>query len=219
VPGEGEAIPTAHEARPMALSWDARPRQHCWDGLEEKVRARLLENAGNVIAWWASDEPGGRPSAIVFGERELCFATPQFAEDRPVYLVTGYLLDPASGRRSHVEHKPGPVVDRVRQSAAPGTRLVDIGLPDDARGVLGNLPPRVQDALQGPFAAGQRVENCSWYYEGDERDLGVFIVFLAGGSTVTLATGTKIIPPGHTDATAQWNLVCHQAAVIGRRGL
>jgi hypothetical protein len=216
---EGEAIPTAHEARPLAFSWDARLRQHCWDGLEEKVRARLLENAGNIIAWWAFDEPEGRPSAIVFGERELCFATPHFADDRSVYLISGYLLDSASARRRHVEHMPGPAVERVRHSAAHGTRLVDIGLPDDARAVLGNLPLQVQDALQGPFAAGQRVEDCRWYYEGDERHLSVFIVFLAGSSTVTLATGTKVIPQGHTDATAHWQLVCHQATVIGRRGL
>ncbi|MEU0521668.1 hypothetical protein [Streptosporangium sp. NPDC006007] len=74
-PGEGEAIPGIHEARRMALSWDTRLRRHYWDGIKEKVYARLLENVGNVIVWWASDEPGGHPSAIVFGERELCLAT------------------------------------------------------------------------------------------------------------------------------------------------
>lgn len=216
---ELEAVPTTHEARPIDMAWGARIRRPCWESLEDRVRTRLLQNAGTVIDWWASDGPDGRPSAVVLGERELCFADPVFIDDRPVYLVTGYMLDPASIRRFGGRPGPKPVDDPVRQVAPPGTRLVDIGLEDDVRGVLGNLPAHVQDALQAPFTSGRRVERYGWYGEGDERHLDVFVVFLAGPHAVTAATGALLHHSGHTGTTTQWTLTCHQAAVVGRRGL
>lgn len=232
---ESEAIPTTHRAGKMTFSRSRRLRDQCWAAIEERVKARLKEHVGEILEWWAYDDEevarenrDDRPAAVVFGPRGLCFATPAFDGERPVYVISGYLLDPVSARRFPIAHRPqhGPphrpgwaAKPEPAPQARPGTHLVDIGLPDEARELLGNLPARVQSLLQGPFTSGQRVDNCGWYYEGDERRLAVFTVFLAGDRDVTLVTGTSTVPPARTSAGAHWDLVCHQATVVGRRGM
>lgn len=139
-------------------------------------------------------------------------------------MITGYRIDPASIRRTEVVHRPSPHPEPPSARppalrAGPGVRPVDIGLSDEARGVLGNLPVRAQDALQTPFTVTRTVERCDWYYQGDERHLEVFVCYLASRRTVTVATGSMHIPPGHTARSAHWTLTCHQASVIGVRGL
>lgn len=138
-------------------------------------------------------------------------------------MITGYRLDPASIRRTEVVHRPGPGTEpppaRPARPSGSGVRLVDIGLSDEARGVLGNLPVRAQDALQLPFAATRTVERCDWYYQGDEQRLEVFVCCLASRHAVTVAAGSMHIPPGHTARSAHWTLTCYQASVTGLRGL
>lgn len=63
------------------------------------------------------------------------------------------------------------------------------------------------------------MENHGWYGEGDERTLSFFALYLAGAETVTMATGAKTVPPENPGASPEWDLTCHQARVIGRRGL
>ncbi|MBO3745898.1 hypothetical protein J5X84_07435 [Streptosporangiaceae bacterium NEAU-GS5] len=211
-----ENVPTRHEPRDLSLAWNSRLRQECWDAMEIKARARLTENAGTVVAWWAAtDQSETRPNAVVLGHRELCFAEPGLADDRPIYLITGYLLDSFRSVRLHDR----PETTREPSSRAPGVLRVDIGLGDAERGVIGNLPPRAQDALQGSFVSGRPVESCGWYYEGDEQRLDVFIIYLAGEHTVTAATGTMRTSRGRGGRDVRWDLHCHQARVIGRRGL
>jgi hypothetical protein len=69
-----------------------------------------------------------------------------------------------------------------------------------------------------PFAAGQRILRCHWAYEGFEHRLDMFMVCLAGPRDVTVATGTKIVPAGHSSATAHWSLTCYRASVVRRIG-
>lgn len=212
----GDEIPTRHEAGPITFAWGARLRDECWQALEPRVRDRLHQYAGEVICWWAADDTAaGRPSATVFGSRELCFATPSFNGDRPVYVISGYLLDPASSRTHRIPSGHGP---ETGLRSGENVREVDIGLPDEVRGMLGNLPPRAQTLLQGPFTGGRRVESHGWHYEGDERTLTFFALYLAGANSITLATGTKSVPPGNPGAPPEWDLTCHQARVIGHRG-
>ncbi|HEX6470637.1 MAG TPA: hypothetical protein VF069_16175 [Streptosporangiaceae bacterium] len=228
---DGEADPTRHPAGALAFAWDAPLRDECWAALPAGIRTRLMEYAGEIIDWWArgdrqpgadggpSTRPFANPSAAVLGRSGLSVAAPTPAGEDPGRAVSAYLLDPDSMRTRSIEHRPDPAADdpRAPASAAPVPQPVDIGLPDDARGVLGNLPPRAQAFLQGPFVTGQRVTDCGWHYEGDERRLDVFIAYLAGERDVAFVTGTQIIPPGHVAATAHWDLACYRATVIGRR--
>ncbi|GAA1802210.1 hypothetical protein [Actinomadura chokoriensis] len=212
----GDEIPTRHEAGPVTFAWGARLRDECWRALDPRVRDRLHQHAGEVICWWAADDPAvGRPSATVFGSRELCFATPSFDGERPVHLISGYLLDPASSRTYRID--PAQTSEAGLRSGE-NMHEVDIGLPEEVRGMLGNLPPRAQTLLQGPFTGGRHVESHGWHYEGDERTLNFFALYLAGAESITMATGTKSAPTRDPGGPAQWNLICRQARVIGHRG-
>ncbi|GAA2590219.1 hypothetical protein SMC26_20250 [Actinomadura fulvescens] len=207
----------------MGLSSGGPLRQDHWDTMGPAVRDRLLQRAGNVIEWWANEDdsdPDQRPYAVVFGDRGLYIAEPRLnTEHRPVYALSSYELDPASFRRMTVDHRPppphaaGPTAANDASPAGP-----DLGLSANARGVLGNLPPQAQELLQAPFLAGERVLRCDWYYEGHEHHLKMFMLYLAGPQSVTVANGTRIIPAGHTVATAHWNLECRRATVTRRTG-
>jgi hypothetical protein len=220
---DAETDPTRHRAGPLPFAWGARPRDECWAALDEPVRARLEAYAGEIIDRWAYDQDhqqgeGGRVAGV-FGTQGLCTATRTNDEGGPRYVVSGYRLDPRSVLTRSIKHRPDPAarLRRAPAAAAPETQPIDIGLSDEVGGLLGNLPPRAQAFLQAPFVTGRRVADFGWYYEGDERRLDVFIIYLVGEHDVTFATGTKDLPPGHVAATAHWDLVCHQATVIGRQ--
>ncbi len=152
-----DEVPTRQEAGPITFTWGARLRDECWRALEPPVRDRLHQHAGEVICWWAADDSTtGRPTATVFGSRELCFATPSFDGERPVYVISGFLLDPALSRTYRINPGQGPETDL---RSGEDLDKVDIGLPDEVRGMLGNLPPRAQTFLQGPFTGGRHVQN------------------------------------------------------------
>jgi hypothetical protein len=184
-----------------------------------------VDLAGGIIEWYAhrdSSDPEGRPYAVVFGDRGLSIAEPRInTEHRPVYAISAYLLDPGSLRHVPVEHRPPPHVVTTPPGSAvasghPGVH--DLGLSPTSRGLLGNLPQRAQELLQAPFSSAQPVRRCLWSYEGVEHRLTMFMLCLAGSRDVTVATGTKVIPAGHNDATAHWSLTCYRASVARRIG-
>ncbi|WP_258572099.1 hypothetical protein [Actinomadura parmotrematis] len=217
-----------HAAGEMGLSTGEPLRDACWDMIGPRTRERLQDHAGALIDWYATGDPSsgdGRPYAVLFGDRGLSIAEPRLnTEHRPVYAVSAFLFEPGSLRHVPIDHRPPPVMARgpastAAPSSGPGASgRADIGLTAPARGVLGNLPPRAQELLQTPFLPGAKVLRCDWYYQGHAHRLSMFMLYLAGTRDVTVATGTKIVPAGHDDATAHWSLTCYRAAVARRIG-
>jgi hypothetical protein len=209
-----------HQAGDMRLG-SGKLRQECWENIGERTRTRTQEFAGRVIEWFASEgasSPDGRSYAVVFGEQGLAVAEPRInTEHRPVYAISAFLFDPASLRHVRVDHRPPPHTPTAPAAPAAGP-APDLGLRASARGLLGNLPPRAQELLQAPFVAGQRILRCDWAYEGFDHQLNMFMLYLAGPRDVTVATGTKVVPVGHTDATAHWSLTCYRVSVVRRIG-
>jgi hypothetical protein len=80
------------------------------------------------------------------------------------------------------------------------------------------MPPKAQQLLLDPFLAGEDVLRCNWYYEGNDDQLRMFAVVVAGPRTVTMATGSRYIPAGHSQTHAHWSLVCRRATVTRRTG-
>ncbi|WP_345438778.1 hypothetical protein [Actinoallomurus vinaceus] len=214
-----------HQAGEMGLDSGEKLRQECWEMIGGRTRERLTELAGGVIDWFArrdASSPDGRPYAVVFGDRGLTIAEPRInTEHRPVYAVSGFLFEPGSLRHVRVDHRPPPYAPGSGPALGSGPRPPAqqiAGLDSADRGLLGNLPPRAQELLQTPFTSGQGVLRCNWAYEGFEHHLNMFMVCLAGARDVTVASGTKVIPAGHTDATAHWSLTCYRASVARRMG-
>lgn len=219
-----------HAAADLDFS-GTRLRQECWDEIPEPVRDRLNELAGPVLYWWATPDGGHAdlaPKAYVFGERGLYRAEPRGdGGTPPVYWVSGFDIVGGSETVDDVEHTPVPGDGDADVEAAAGTRssaateseaadLPDIGLRPDVKGVLGNLPPRVQQLLQAPFATGLQVGHQEYFYQGYPHDLEIFAFVLAGDDDLVVVTGTKLIPDGHSEATAHWSLRVHRALVTAR---
>jgi hypothetical protein len=217
-----------HTAAELELGGN-RLRQECWDEMPARVRDRLNELAGPVVYWWAT--PDGRHAdmaakAFVFGERGLYLAEPRGdGGTPPVHWISGFDIVSGSVTVDDVEHNPAPAYGDAeagggtRSSAATepeASDVPDIGLSPDAKGVLGNLPPRAQQLLQAPFATGLQVRRQEYFYQGYPHDLEIFVFFLAGDDDLVIATGKKLIPDGHDDATAHWSLQVHRALVTAR---
>jgi hypothetical protein len=206
----------------MRLS-QGKLRQECWEMIGGRTRARLTELTGNLIDWFASADPSsadGRPYAVVFGDRGLSIAEPRInTGHRPVYALSAFEFVPASLRHVRVDHRPPP--HAAASTAAPGAPEAGAppGIGETARGLLGNLPSKAQELLQAPFTGDQDVIRCDWSYEGFEHHLNMFMFFLAGRRDVTVASGTKVVPAGHTPATAHWSLTCYRASVARRKGI
>lgn len=208
----------------MDLSVGAPLRDECWKMIGAPVRDRIRQRSGEIIEWWAGIPEGsdGRPIAVVVGRNAAVFAEPRRStEQRPVYVLAVYDLDFGSIREGPVEHRPARdsrlrLKPRPARTPAPQGPMVQ-GLTDSARGVLGNLPRRAQELLQAPFLADE-VLRCEWHYEGAEHRLDMFGIVLAGERELTLATGTKDVPSGHTETSAHWSLRCYRATVTGRSG-
>lgn len=211
----------------MGLSVGAPLRDDCWKMIGEPVRDRIRQRSGEIIEWWAGipDGSDGRPIAVVVGRNAAVFAEPRRStEQRPVYVLAVYDLDFGSIREGPVEHRPARD-SRLRlkpraaptpaPQASPSPQVQ--GLTASARGVLGNLPQRAQELLQAPFLTAE-VLRCEWHYEGSAHRLDMFGIVLAGERELTLATGTKDIPAGHTETSAHWSLRCYRAAVTRRSG-
>lgn len=220
----GGAAPL-HQAAEMGLNSGEKLRQECWEMIGGRTRERLMELAGGVIDWFARRDASsldGRPYAVVFGDRGLTIAEPRIStEHRPVYAISAFLFEPGSLRHVPVDHRPPPHAPMAGPALGSGPRppvAPVAGLDSADRGLLGNLPPRAQELLQTPFTSGQRVLRCNWAYEGFEHHLTMFMIYLAGARDVTVATGTKVIPAGHSDATAHWSLTCYRASVARRIG-
>jgi hypothetical protein len=193
--------------------------------MSPKIRGRLAELAGDVIEWFASQDPyarENRPRAVILGTRALCIAEPRIdATGRLVYELNRYEFVPSSHKTVPVEHRPGPsggVTPRApRVAAQPGAPLPqvgsELGLSLRETGQLGNLPPTAQELLQAPFSSKDPVRRCEYWYEGRSNRLDTYIFVLAGRHFVTAAVGTQQVPVGHSVARAHWNLTCHRLAV------
>jgi len=211
----------------MGLSVGAPLRDDCWKMIGAPVRDRIKQRSGEIIEWWAGipDGSDGRPIAVVVGRNAAVFAEPRLnTEQRPVYVLAVYDLDFGSIREGPVEHRPArdsrlrlkPRTGQTPAPQAPPSPPVQ-GLTASARGVLGNLPQRAQELLQAPFLTAE-VLRCEWHYEGSAHRLDMFGIVLAGERELTLATGTKDVPSGHTETSAHWSLRCYRATVTGRSG-
>lgn len=213
--------PPVHTPEEMTFDSNENRRQECWAMIGERTRRRLEELAGGTIDWLARRDASsldGRSYAVVFGDQGLSVAEPRInTEHRPVYAVSAFVFAPGTLRHIRVDHRPSPH-EPAPPLGAPGPAPADLGLDQDARGLIGNLPPQVQELLQAPFTSGQSVLRCGWYYEGHEHHLKTFMIYLAGPRDVTVATGSKVVPVGHTDATAHWALTCYRASVARRIG-
>ncbi|WP_131742090.1 hypothetical protein [Actinomadura roseirufa] len=211
-----------HRAGEMTLG-ESRLRQESWESIGARTRERLAELSGPAIEWFARTDVSsgdGRCYAVTFGEAGLSIAEPRVnTEHRPVYAISSFQFAPGSLRHMRVDHRPPPHASRPSATGAPGAASAPgLGLSPNALGILGNLPPRAQELLQTPFLAGQQILRNHWYYEGHDHRLNVFVFYLAGAKDVTFATGTKLVPAGHTDATAHWDLTCYRASVARRIG-
>jgi hypothetical protein len=191
--------------------------------MSAKIRGRLAELAGEVIEWFATQDPyarENRPRAVVLGTRALCIAEPRIdVTGRAVYELNRYEFVPGSHKVVPVEHRPGlrGGVTAPRVTPQPGATLPqpsgELGLSSRERGQLGNLPPTAQELLQAPFSSKDPVRRCEYWYQGRADRLDTYIFVLAGRHFVTAAVGTQQVPVGHTAANAHWNLTCHRLAV------
>jgi hypothetical protein len=222
------SAPGPYRPGEMGLDTGSPLRQECWDGLSPAVRQRLMARSGPVIDWWAGIDGAaqdGRARAVVFGHHGLCLAEPRInTQHRPVYALRTFVLEPTSLRHIAVDHRPPAGVGSLAAYSAASAGAApesgaDLGLSADGRGLVGNLPPKAQELLQAPFAAGRRVLRCEWHYEGSEHELSVFMIYLAGATDVTVATGTKVVPVGHDHYSAHWHLTCYRATVVRRVGV
>ena len=197
-------------------------RDDSWEAMSPKIRARLAEQAGDVIEWFASYDPyssENRPRAVLLGTRALCIAEPRIdATGRAVYELNRYEFVPSSHKTIPVEHRPGTgggVAPRVppRPHASLPRPKSELGLSSRETGQLGNLPPTAQELLQAPFSSEHPVRRCEYWYSGRANRLDIYMFVLAGRHFVTAAIGTQQVPVGHNVNNAHWNLICHRMAV------
>ncbi|MFD0900016.1 hypothetical protein [Actinomadura sediminis] len=214
----GRSASGVHRPGELSLAEGATRTDH-WAAIGVRTRQRLAELSGTAIEWFANTDASsgdGRGYAVTFGEAGLSIAEPRVnTEHRPVYAISSFLFAPGSLRHVPLEHRPAA---RAAGPSSPGAAPPDLGLSRRAREVLGNLPARAQELLQAPFVTGQSILRNDWYYEGFEHRLDVFVFYLAGAKDVTVATGSMIVPAGHSTATAHWTLTCYRASVARRIG-
>ncbi|KAB2370362.1 hypothetical protein [Actinomadura montaniterrae] len=211
----GSSFPL-HPPGDLTFDGGAASEDECWARLGRRVRGRLADAAGEPIESFAQEHrgDGGRPAAGILGERALAHAVPGLVLRRfPVHRVTVFRFVPGSLEAFGVIHRPAADAPPPPRPDAPPP---DLGLDADARGMLGNLPPRAQELLQGPFLDGSPPSSWYWTYRGDEEGLSKFVCYLANDETLTAATGTMAVPPGHVGLTAHWWLTCYRAAVEER---
>jgi len=218
----GASRPSTYQGSGLPLDDRYPTRDDSWAAMSEKIRGRLAEQAGDVIEWFAWQDPYSsekRPRAVVLGTRALCIAEPRSdVTGRGVYELNRYEFVPGSHKTVPVEHRPGRG-GGVATKVAPQPRAPlpkpksDLGLSSQETGQLGNLPPTAQELLQAPFSSKDRVRRCEYWYSGHANRLDVYIFVLAGRHFVTAAVGTQQVPVGHTVASAHWNLTCHRLAV------
>ena len=151
-PATGEPLPSGGHLPlrqgPLRADW--------WDRLPDSVAARMEELAGEPIEWWARQSsqarvgrssPRERPRAVLIGDIGVCFAEPRIdSQQRPVYTIDCYRLDPGSHRRAEVDSRPAKSdgSDRGRPSGSPPERGRERGraLGSDRDRSLGQSPDR-----------------------------------------------------------------------------
>jgi hypothetical protein len=211
-----------------ALTFDTTPDcDDCWRGLGVQLRDRLLALAGEVVLWWCRQSAEEtHADVVVLGKRALVMTESRAIVGadgrlRDVYVLPEYVLDPASFLRVDVTGFANPL-DRAPQRPHPGIMapppdVSDLGLDDDVKGMIGNLPARAQQLLQEPFIRDDRIEQSRYYYWGEAHELDMFSIVLAGRRSVTFATGSMRVPLGYRSDAAHWTLVCGRARVTSRR--
>jgi hypothetical protein len=207
-------------------------RAPSWNLLPAAVADRLEQLAGRRIEWWARPRGGTgtpRPLAVLLGTAGAVFADPGLTTAHAsAYAISCYVLDPGSLVRVRVVARPDPPAARSAPGAAGAVLPADrgpsahLGAPPgtDAAtaAVMASMPVRAVELLTAPFRDGAPVLRSGHHYEGTTDRLDVFGLVLAGARHVTFASGSRLVPLGHTEQTAHWALVCARADVVRRIG-
>ncbi|MFF5449356.1 hypothetical protein [Streptomyces sp. NPDC012888] len=213
-------VTQVHEPGHLPVEFGRPARHACWDMLPPDTRATLSAKAGRPLAWWAWQDHGGHPAALLIGEQGLCHVNAQLRNGVPEFRGERIRLEPGSlrertfGGRSAVA--PGGALAPGRATAT--VRQLD--LPAGARDVLGHFPFEVQDHLQQPFLAAAGPVTAEWYYEessGGAHTSHLFILCMRTDRNLTLVEGNRTLPPGAGPDRAQWTAIrCHQARLVPR---
>lgn len=196
------------------LSYGSKGDRHGhWAKLPKSLRAQITDNVGGVITeWWALPSTHRSIEAVALGPAGLCHAAPVGRRDhllRTVRFAPGSLWVLTSGRPVSLPE------ESVAEIASGGVPLPANSLPDDFRGLLGNLPASTQLALQELFGARAGLTH-DYYYElatSPAQTLWRFLCYLTDGSILTFGAGTKVTSP-QGDGTPQWDVTCYRATVI-----
>ena len=107
----GGSRPPTYQGSGLPLDDRYPTRDDSWAAMSAKIRGRLAELAGDVIEWFAWQDPyssENRPRAVVLGTRALCIAEPRIdSRDARVYELNRYEFVPGSHKTIPVEHRPG----------------------------------------------------------------------------------------------------------------
>lgn len=202
LPGKsGPAGAPLHTAGELGLV-PSMGREHWWGRLTEPARRRIAASAGPTVEWWACDEDD-LPYAVVLGANALVVWDP--AKLTAYRYVRRSLAGARVRERLSTTDAGG---DLVADPAPP----VDLGLAENLRGFLGNLPAEAQQRLQQPFLGDDRVVHGEFFYYGSETDMDIWC-YLAGRATITFVAGHRKARPG----TVTWDLTCYNAPLEASR--
>ena len=213
-------------------------RDQCWEQLGRAVQERINQETGPALGWAATMVDRGlglgqSPAVAVFGRYAAVFADPvvRFSEREGhvrAYRISRYEFDPATLLNAEVDHRPRR--SRVRRTSSPspdsaadprdvpGSRVPGVSNPvGDA---VASMPARARELLERPFLANnEKALRSDRYWHGhDVSHLSAVVVMIASDRRATLAVGQRVIPVGHSAATAHWMLTCWHAEVVRRVG-
>jgi hypothetical protein len=201
-----------HEAG--SLAYDPRNlRDLCWPRMRRSLREQIKETVGGqIVEWWANRYNDGTLTAVVLGPAGLCHAVPAGKREHTLRTVR-------FAPRSLWVMTSGSPVDLPEESvtaiASGSVPLPADSLPEDIRGLLGNLPASTQLTLQELFGPGANLAH-NYYYEvstSKAQTTWRFLCYLADDTTLTFGSGTKVTSGGADDA-AVWEVTCYRATVI-----
>ncbi|MEE6259393.1 hypothetical protein [Plantactinospora sonchi] len=224
VPAAGRTAatgPPVHSARDLGFT-GIPGRNHWWQLIDDKLKTRIHDRVGPTVEWWAYHHATyqDRAYVVVLGPHGLAVTTPTVNDaGRPAQLLQVRRFVPGSLRHVIVRQQPqwtGPATGAAGRTSigGPGTAPPEprLALTEDVRGFLGNLPTEAQARLQAPFLGADPVQASDYFYEGSAEQLDVWC-YLAGGRTVTFASGRRVAAAGAPPQAASWQVICRQAEI------
>jgi len=201
-----------HAAASLSYGPDAS-RDACWPWLRKSLRQQITENVGGqIVEWWATRYVNRSFVAVALGPAGLCHADSAGKRDyrlRTVRFAPESLWVMTSGSPVSLPEAS------VTGIASGGVPLLANSLPDDFRGMLGNLPASTQITLQELFGQEPGLTH-SHYYELTTLPAQTtwrFLCYIADDSTLTFGSGTKVTTPA-TEGAPEWDVTCYRATVI-----